>query len=89
MSTGKALLGLLAGIAAGATLGILLAPEKGSKTRGKIIQKGDDYVASLEEKFNDLAAKFTEKLDSVRKESKQMLANGEAKAEEIKSAITR
>ena len=89
MSTGKVLLGLLAGVAAGATLGILLAPEKGSKTRGKIIQKGDNYVASLEEKFNDFAAKLSEKIDSVRKEAKQMVANGEAKSEEIKSAITR
>ncbi len=89
MSTGKVLLGLLAGVAAGATLGILLAPEKGSKTRGKIIQKGDDYAASLEDRFNEFVGKVSEKIDSVRKEAKQMIANGEAKSEEIKSAMTR
>lgn len=37
MSSGKVVLGMLAGLAAGAVLGILFAPEKGSKTRRKIL----------------------------------------------------
>ena len=40
MGNGKILLGVLAGAAAGATLGILFAPKKGSVTRKKIIKKG-------------------------------------------------
>jgi len=39
MSTGKVLLGVLAGIAVGATLGILFAPDKGSTTRKKFPKK--------------------------------------------------
>ena len=38
MSTGKVLLGVLAGAAAGALLGVLLAPHKGSVTRKKIVR---------------------------------------------------
>ena len=36
MSTGKVMLGILAGLAAGEALGILFAPDKGSETRKKI-----------------------------------------------------
>ena len=47
MSTGKVILGSLAGLAIGAIAGILLAPEKGSITRKKIMDKGDDYADEL------------------------------------------
>lgn len=53
----------LAGVAAGAVAGILLAPEKGDKTRAKIIslleEKGiskdkfEDIIASVRTKIND------------------------------------
>ena len=39
MKTGKVLLGLLAGIATGALMGILFAPEKGEVTRKRIFGK--------------------------------------------------
>lgn len=35
MNSGKVVLGALAGLAAGALLGILFAPDKGSETRKK------------------------------------------------------
>ena len=51
MNTGKVLLGVLAGVAAGAMIGILYAPEKGSKTRRKILDKGEDYAEGMKEKL--------------------------------------
>jgi len=44
LSSGKVLLGILTGAAAGALLGVLFAPEKGSVTRKKISKKGEDYA---------------------------------------------
>jgi gas vesicle protein len=65
MNTGKAILAVLVGAAAGAALGILLAPEKGSDTRKKIIKKGEDLASSLnekiDEKFDHLVATITGK----------------------------
>ena len=58
MSSGKAMLGVLAGIAAGAALGILFAPGKGSNTRKNISRKTEDLVDAvndkLEEKFGEV-----------------------------------
>lgn len=72
MNTGKAFLGVLVGITAGAALGILFAPEKGSNTRKKILRKGEDLADTLDEKINE---RFDELVDvfnrKVKKNSSQ------------------
>lgn len=90
MSSGKVLLGLLAGIAAGATLGILFAPEKGSTTRKNISKKGEDYVDELEGKFNDFVNGLSRKFEAMKGEVTHIAENGKAKMDdalvEIKAA---
>ena len=54
MSKGNVIFGVLAGMAAGAVLGILFAPEKGTETRKKIVHKGEDYVDGLKERINSI-----------------------------------
>ena len=87
MSSGKVLLGLLAGIAAGATLGILFAPDKGSSTRKKISQKGDEYAEEIGEKFNDFVDGITRKFEAVKKEAARLVENGKAKVEEMEAEV--
>ncbi len=65
MKSGKVLLGLLAGLAAGAVLGILFAPEKGSVTRKKIADKGDEYAEDLKERFSNLVDEVSKKCEEV------------------------
>ena len=54
MERGKIILGVLAGVAAGALIGILFAPDKGTEMRKKIVHKGEEYVDNLKEKVNDI-----------------------------------
>lgn len=60
-STSKILLTFVAGAAIGAAVGILLAPDKGSETRRKLMEKGSDlgdsiagFGETVKEKFNDV-----------------------------------
>jgi len=69
MSSGKLLLGVLAGVAAGALLGVLFAPDKGSVTRKKISKKGEDYAEAVKEKFNEFLDDMTEKFEKISEET--------------------
>ncbi len=68
MSIRNVLIGVMAGVAAGATLGILYAPEKGSATRRRFSRKSYDYTDELESKFNDLIDNITEQFQSMVEE---------------------
>jgi gas vesicle protein len=61
MTTGKALLAVLAGVAAGTALGLLLAP-KGSESKKKIIRIGGELGQALNEKIDE---RFDELLKSI------------------------
>ncbi len=81
MKSGKAILGALAGLAAGAVLGILFAPDKGSKTRKKIAQKSGDYVDELGDKFNELVNTMSQKIDILKEEVSTMAEKGKTQAD--------
>jgi gas vesicle protein len=51
-TTYKVLGALLVGVAIGAGLGILFAPDKGSETRNKLFAKGSGFTEALQEKLN-------------------------------------
>jgi len=72
MSAKKVLIGTIAGAAAGAVLGILFAPAKGSSTRRKFTRKSFDYSEELEAKFNELIDSITSQFETVVLEVNRM-----------------
>lgn len=87
MSTGKVVLGAVAGLAIGAIAGILFAPEKGSTTRRQIMDKGDEYVDGVKSKFNDVRDSLTDKYESTKKDVEGFVEKGKAKYENAKRDV--
>ena len=52
---------MLAGLAAGAALGILFAPDKGTETRRKIAEKGSDLADSVKDKYSEYSDVISDK----------------------------
>jgi gas vesicle protein len=93
MSSEKVLIGILAGAAVGALAGILFAPAKGSRTRKRILDKGEGYADDLKEKFGELLDEVTKNITKVKEEvtefvEKKVTAPLHAeKAEKEKNAV--
>ncbi len=98
MKKSNVVLGIMAGAAIGALLGVLYAPDKGSRTRKKIHRKGEDIVDNLKDKAQDLAekandlsrkaAKLVDKVNSsveyAKREAHDMADNAKSKFAEMK-----
>ena len=74
-SNNNSILALLAGAAIGVGLGILFAPDKGSKTREKIREGLDDLKDETKEKFSKTKEELKDTVED-------LLSNSSYKAEE-------
>jgi len=86
MSSGKVLLGVLAGAAAGAIIGVLFAPEKGTETRKKIAEKSEDCVDGIKVKFNGLVEDLSKKMENLQSKANKMADDVKSNVEEMKSS---
>jgi gas vesicle protein len=82
MKSQKVIAGILIGAAAGAALGLLFAPYKGSKTRRKLAGAGADLKDAIKDKIDDFVETITDQFQNTRNE---LMENGKEKLASIKA----
>lgn len=87
MKQGKVILGMLAGVTAGALLGILFAPDKGSETRKNLMKKSNEYADDVKDKFDDMLDAIQDKYESIMCDADALAAKGTNKYNEVKREI--
>ncbi|MDD4993907.1 MAG: YtxH domain-containing protein [Paludibacter sp.] len=90
MSKTKVVLGVVAGAATGALLGVLFAPARGAVTRRSILRKGERQVDDLKHSFNEFIDSITDKFDKVKEEvvdfAEEAMNSAEAVEKEVKAS---
>ena len=89
MKNSDVVVGILGGLAVGAILGVLFAPDKGSNTRRKIAEKETDLKDNLKGNFNDFVASIEDQYSNFTSNAEEVLEEGKSKLERMSNEITR
>ena len=86
MASTKSFLSILAGLAAGAAIGMLYAPDKGWKTRARVKKAAANGYEDLKENIGNLGTKVDEKTGEAKETIKNLRETLREKGSEIKES---
>ena len=89
MKNSDVVVGILGGLAVGAILGVLFAPDKGSNTRRKIAEKGNDLKDNLKGNFNDFVVSIEDQYSNFTSNAEDVIEEGKSKLERMSNDISR
>jgi gas vesicle protein len=87
MNTKKILMGVLAGAATGAVLGLVFAPEKGKSTIRRIMDKGETYLSRLEQILDGYVSLINDKMENLKADVADMGNNGTSKVKDTTTDV--
>lgn len=90
-NSGNTFLGIVAGTALGAAMGVLFAPDKGSKTRKMIAEEAENTKTKVSTHASDLADTIAKKVNvkkgTIEEQLESIAADATYKSEEVIDAL--
>ncbi|AEI47793.1 YtxH domain-containing protein [Runella slithyformis] len=87
-SNSKIVLGLATAAAAGAVIGLLFAPEKGTEIRDKVRETANGFASDLLDALQRGRQQYTDIKDNVEDKAKELKSKADEKITEVKDRVS-
>lgn len=78
---------LLAGLAVGAVVGLLFAPDSGANTRGKISDKAGDLADTVKDKIHTMKSRFSQEAEQMSDAKDEFVDKAKRKAADVADQV--
>jgi gas vesicle protein len=87
-STSKVILGIVGAAAAGAVIGLLLAPEKGADIRQKVKDAANDFAVQLADLFAEGKSEFNNIKSKATRSAKDLAGSAEDRYNNVRENLS-
>jgi gas vesicle protein len=87
-SSTKVILGIVGAAAAGAVIGMLLAPEKGSDIRQKVKDAANDWACQLADLFAEGKSELSNLTNKATRKGKEMAGQAEDRYNNVRESMS-
>lgn len=87
MKTSRIIMSTLLASAAGVGIGMLFAPQKGSKTRKQISEKNYEYSDYLSDTYHEFVDSVSQPLESIQNETEKLAKKANKSVKKVTSEV--